>query len=140
MLATNACLSLHARLATLGGQLRTLKAQIREFDRRIMAWHRSNETSRRLDEISWHWVRRSPPLWVGLVPKQHSSGGKDKLGSISKHVTPARGWRVDVRQIGRLHEVCSDPKLDILSVGAPSSATSVMRYAALAVWSLAQEV
>jgi transposase len=22
--------------------------------------------------------------WVGLVPKQHSSGGKDKLGSISK--------------------------------------------------------
>ena len=26
-----------------------LKAQILEFDRRIMAWHRSNETSRRLD-------------------------------------------------------------------------------------------
>jgi transposase len=22
--------------------------------------------------------------WIGLVPKQHSSGGKDKLGSISK--------------------------------------------------------
>ena len=28
-----------------------LKAQILEFDRRIMAWHRSNETSKRLDEI-----------------------------------------------------------------------------------------
>jgi transposase len=28
-----------------------LKAQILEFDRRIMAWHRSNETSRRLDAI-----------------------------------------------------------------------------------------
>ena len=33
MLATNACLSLHARLATLGGQLRTLKplAPVRLF-------------------------------------------------------------------------------------------------------------
>src|SRR5712664_3759324 len=24
------------------------------------------------------------PIWIGLVPKQHSSGGKDRLGSISK--------------------------------------------------------
>ena len=40
-----------ACLAALGVQLRMLKAQILEFDRRIMAWHRSNETSKRLDEI-----------------------------------------------------------------------------------------
>jgi transposase len=38
-------------LVALGAQLRMLKAQILEFDRRIMAWHRSNETSKRLDEI-----------------------------------------------------------------------------------------
>jgi transposase len=38
-------------LAALGIQLRMLKAQILEFDRRIMPWHRSNETSKRLDEI-----------------------------------------------------------------------------------------
>src|SRR5262245_66485514 len=38
-------------VAALGAQLRMLKAQILEFDRRIMAWHRSNETSKRLDEI-----------------------------------------------------------------------------------------
>src|SRR4026208_1572470 len=38
-------------LAALGAQLRALKAQILEFDRQIMAWHRSNETSKRLDEI-----------------------------------------------------------------------------------------
>src|SRR5881397_1963612 len=31
-----------ACLAALGGQLRALKAQILEFDRRIIAWHRSN--------------------------------------------------------------------------------------------------
>jgi transposase len=30
-------------LAALGAQLRMLKAQVLEFDRRILAWHRSNE-------------------------------------------------------------------------------------------------
>src|ERR1700758_4667444 len=32
-------------LAALGSRLRALKAQILEFDRRIMAWHRANATS-----------------------------------------------------------------------------------------------
>jgi transposase len=40
-----------ACLLALGAQLRTLKAQILNFDRQIMAWHRSNEASKRLDEI-----------------------------------------------------------------------------------------
>ena len=91
-----------ACLVALGTQLRMLKAQILEFDRRILAWHRSNETSRRLDAIPG--IRpvlatalvasvanpkafrsgRNFSAWIGLVPKQHSSGGKDKLGSISK--------------------------------------------------------
>src|ERR1700746_277662 len=38
-----------ACLAALGAQLRRLKEQILEFDRLIMTWHRSHETSRRLD-------------------------------------------------------------------------------------------
>src|SRR5579859_7136074 len=38
-------------VAALGAQLRMLKAQILQFDRMICAWHRSNETSRRLDDI-----------------------------------------------------------------------------------------
>ena len=89
-------------LAGLGAQLRALKAQILEFDRRIMAWHRSNETSKRLDEIPGvgpvlatalvasvadpkaFRSGRNFSAWIGLVPKQHSSGGKDRLGSISK--------------------------------------------------------
>src|ERR1700709_2834728 len=40
-----------ACVAALGAQLRMLKTQILEFDRRIMAWHRSNETSQRLHKI-----------------------------------------------------------------------------------------
>ena len=89
-------------IAGLGAQLRALKAQILEFDRRIMAWHRSNETSKRLDEIPGVGPVLATALvasianpkafrsghnfsaWIGLVPKQHSSGGKDRLGSISK--------------------------------------------------------
>jgi len=40
-----------ACVAALGAQLRALKGQILEFDRQIMLWHRSHETSKRLDEI-----------------------------------------------------------------------------------------
>ena len=91
-----------ACLATLGNQLRMLKAQILNFDRMITAWHRSNETSKRLDELPGVGPALATALvasvadpkafrsgrdfsaWVGLVPKQSSSGGKQKLGSISK--------------------------------------------------------
>ena len=91
-----------ACLTSLGAQLRVLKAQILEFDRMINAWHRSNETSKRLDEIpgvgpvlataliasvadpKTFRSGRDFSAWIGLVPKQRSSGGRDKLGSISK--------------------------------------------------------
>src|SRR6478609_3258551 len=91
-----------ACLAALGSQLRALKAQILEFDRRIIAWHRSNAMSKRLDAIPGVGPALATALvvsvadanafrsgrdfsaWVGLVPKQNSSGGKDRLGSISK--------------------------------------------------------
>lgn len=91
-----------ACLAALGTQLQRLKEQLLEFDRMIMAWHRSDETSRRLDEapgigpmLATAVVAtvadpkafrsgRNFSAWVGLVPKQHSSGGKDRLGHISK--------------------------------------------------------
>ena len=72
-----------------------------QFDRLIMAWHRSNQASRRLDDIpgvgpalatALSYVAdakvfrsgRNFSAWIGMVPKQHSSGGKDRLGGISK--------------------------------------------------------
>jgi transposase len=91
-----------ACIAALGVQLRALKAQILELDRRILAWHRSSEVSRRLDHIPGIGPALATALvasiadpkvfrsgrdfsaWIGLVPKQNSSGGKDKLGNISK--------------------------------------------------------
>jgi transposase len=89
-------------VAALGAQLQTLKAQILQFDRLIIAWHRSSETSKRLDAIPGVGPVLATALvasvadpkafrsgrdfsaWIGLVPKQSSSGGKERLGNISK--------------------------------------------------------
>jgi transposase len=91
-----------ACLTALGNQLLIIKEQIVKFDRMIMDVYRSNQTSKRL-----HYIPGVGPMlatalvasvpdarvfrsgrnfsaWIGLVPKQHSSGGKDRLGSISK--------------------------------------------------------
>ena len=91
-----------ACVAALGAQLRMLKVQILQFDRMIGAWHRCSEASRRLDDIPGVGPVLATALvasvadprafrsgrdfsaWIGLVPKQNSSGGKDRLGSISK--------------------------------------------------------
>ncbi|MGB8758090.1 MAG: IS110 family transposase [Pseudolabrys sp.] len=91
-----------ACLAALGAQLRRLKEQILQFDRLIMTWHRSHEASKRLDAIpgvgpvlatalvasiadpNAFRSGRNFSAWIGLVPKQYSSGGRDRLGSISK--------------------------------------------------------
>ena len=91
-----------ACLAALGAQLRKFKEQILEFDWLIKTWHRSNEMSMRLDEapgvgpvlatavvatVADPKVFRSGrnfSAWLGIVPEQHSSGGKNRLGGISK--------------------------------------------------------
>jgi len=91
-----------ACLLAFGAQLQRLKEQILEFDRMIRAWHRSSEMSTRLEEcpgvgpvlatavaatVADPKVFRSGrnfSAWIGIVPRQHSSGGKNKLGSISK--------------------------------------------------------
>jgi transposase len=46
-------------VAALGSQLLAVKAQILAFDRRIMAWHRSNEMSKRLDPWGRSGARHS---------------------------------------------------------------------------------
>ena len=83
-------------------QLAVVKAQILENDRRIMADARSTELGRRLMAIpgvgpllasafvatvadpATFRSGRDLAAWIGLVPKQNSSGGKERLGSISK--------------------------------------------------------
>jgi transposase len=89
-------------LWALRDQLVLVKRQILEADRRILTWHRASEVSRRLEAIPGvgpliatalvgsipdpHAFRSGRDLsaWIGLVPKQNSTGGKDRLGHISK--------------------------------------------------------
>src|SRR6476619_1461160 len=91
-----------ACVTALGAQLRMIKEQILGFDRLIRVWHRSNEMSMRLEAapgvgpvLATALVAavadpksfrsgRNFSAWIGMVPKQHSSGGKNRLGSISK--------------------------------------------------------
>jgi transposase len=89
-------------LRMLIAQLDVVKSQILENDRRILASARNTELGRRLMEIPGvgpllasafiatvadpHAFKsgRNMSAWIGLVPKQNSSGGNEKLGSISK--------------------------------------------------------
>jgi transposase len=89
-------------LEVLARQYCAVGSEIGSIDRSILAWHRSCEASRRLEEIpgigpivatalvaeigDWKAFGsgRNLAAWIGLVPKQNSTGGKDRLGSITK--------------------------------------------------------
>jgi transposase len=89
-------------LGSLVEQFRMVQVQILGLEKKLKAWHRSNEASRRLEAIPGVGVITATALvatigdasqfhsgrqlaaWLGLVPKQYSSGGKERLGRISK--------------------------------------------------------
>lgn len=93
-----------ARQALLGlaAELEALGKRVQEIEASILAWHRDNEASKRLatipgvgpitasaivatvtDPAQFHSARHFA-AWIGLVPKQNSSGGKQRQGGISK--------------------------------------------------------
>lgn len=89
-------------LEMLGAQLAIVKEQILENDRRIRASARDTEVGQRLMEIPGvgpllasafvasvadpqvFKTGRDLAAWIGLVPRQNSSGGKERLGGISR--------------------------------------------------------
>jgi len=89
-------------LQPLVDQLAALQAQIGQLERSIHAQHRASDVSRRQETIPGIGVigataiaatvtepgafksGRELAAWIGLVPRQHSTGGKQTLGSISK--------------------------------------------------------
>jgi transposase len=97
-------------LKVLAVQYSAIGAEIASIGKSILAWHRSCEASRRLEEIpgigplvatalvaeigDWKAFRsgRGLAAWIGLVPKQHTTGGKDKLGSITKQGNRYLRW------------------------------------------------
>ena len=97
-------LPVHARSALHGiaAQFRALSSEIARLEAQILTWHRSDETSRRLATIpgigpitasaiaaavpdaSLFRSGRQFAAWLGLTPRPHSSGGKERLGGITK--------------------------------------------------------
>ena len=91
-----------ASLIVLAAQLQALQTIIGVIERRIIAQHRANEASKRVATIpgigflgasaitatvtdaSAFRSGRDFAAWIGLVPRQDSTGGKQKLGPISK--------------------------------------------------------
>lgn len=87
-------------LLALAGQLESLAAEVRNIERQLMAWHRQNAASQRLETIPGVGIITATALaasvpdpavfksgrqfaaYLGLVPRQNSSGGKDRLGHI----------------------------------------------------------
>jgi transposase len=91
-----------AALVPLVVQFRAAVEGIARLDAGILAWHKENETSRRLATVpgigplTASAIAASVPdagaftsarqfaAWLGLVPRQNSTGGKTRLGRISK--------------------------------------------------------
>ena len=66
-----------ACVTALGAQLRMLKTQILEFDRMINAWHRSNEASRRLDDIPGVGPALATALIASVADPKAFRSGRD---------------------------------------------------------------
>ena len=86
----------------LTAHLKELDRQVKEFEQEIIAWHRSSDLSRELEKIPGIGPLAASALvasiadarsfkngrqvsaWLGLVPRQSSSGGKPTLLGMSK--------------------------------------------------------
>src|ERR1700756_448340 len=91
-----------ASLIVLAAQLQALQTMIGSIEKRLIVQHRANEASKRLESVAGIGIigasaitatvtdpkafrsGRDFAAWIGLVPRQDSTGGKHKLGPISK--------------------------------------------------------
>ena len=88
--------------AQQGAEYAQLEARLGEVEAQLMAWHRADAVSQRLDQIpgvgplgAAMLVMKTPDpksfksarhfaAWLGLTPKDHSTAGKQKLGAITR--------------------------------------------------------
>jgi transposase len=89
-------------LLLIAQMINALSLQIRKIEVELLAWHRTSATSQRLETIPGIGFITATALaatvgdarafrsgrqfaaWLGLVPRQNSSGGKERLGGVSK--------------------------------------------------------
>jgi transposase len=89
-------------LCSLIDQIEKLQKEIARLDKQMAAWHRADAASQRLATVPGIGIVTATAIisaigdgtqfssgrefaaWIGLVPRQNSSGGKEQLGRISK--------------------------------------------------------
>jgi len=89
-------------IGVMAAQLDAVEAKLKAIEARLMAWHRQNQTSQCLATIPGigpiggvsFALRVSDPkafrsarhfaAWVGITPRENSTGGKQRLGKISR--------------------------------------------------------
>jgi transposase len=87
---------------TLAEEYDRLDVQLQKIEAKLMAWHRHNELSRRLAQVpgigpviaTVMAIKVGDPkafrsgrdfaAWIGLTPKDHSTGGKTRQGTITR--------------------------------------------------------
>jgi transposase len=135
-------------LESLAAALMSVEQEIASAERQILVWHRSNEASRRLASIpgigpiiataliasvadpSIFRSGREMAAWIGLVPKQNSTGGKERLGRISKQGDKYLRWllvagAMAVIRHGRKTGFAAQPWLANLAQRKPAKVAAV---------------
>ena len=135
-------------LESLVASLTTVEWEVARNERRIHAWHRSNEASRRLESIpgvgpiiatalvasvsdpSIFKSGRELAAWIGLVPRQNSTGGKERMGRISKQGDKYLRWllvagAMSVIRQGRKKNFENNPWLAALVYRKPTKVAAV---------------
>jgi transposase len=140
--------SLRQLLARLGENLEHLQRQVAELEREIQRWHQDSAASQRVAALPGIGPLTASALvatvgaaqsfsngrqlaaWLGMVPKQASSGGKTTLLGISKRGDSylrtlfIHGARAVVQQAER-HPERADPWLKQLSARRPKNVVAV---------------
>jgi transposase len=116
-------------LATLTVQWHAADEQIDALSRQILAWHKNNDASLRLatipqvgpiiasalvataGDVTRFKNGRQFAAWIGLVPAQNSTGGKERLGAITKTGDRYLRQLLVVAASGMIRRVRANPAL-----------------------------
>lgn len=137
---------LRSAMEPMQAQLVSYNAQIASLERRLRAWHRTQEASVRLEEVPGVGVLTATAVvatvggnaklfdqgrqfsaWLGLTPKEHSSGDKRRILGISKRGDSylRRLLVHGARSVVRVHRPTGDPWLTALLARRPKNVAIV---------------
>jgi len=149
-------------LERLARQFLSLHEEILAAEKHIHAWHRSNAASRRLETVPGIGAITASALtatvtdpalfksgrelaaWIGLVPRQRSTGGKERLGRISKQGDPYLRWLLVAGAMAVIQQAkrrgTTHPWLARMIIGKPTkvAAVALANKMARIAWALLQ--